>query len=204
MARVNTDDRIVMAMAELMRKQGYGATGMKQISEAANAPIGSIYHHFTNGKRDVAAEALRRSGAAYGELVITLLSAYDDVAQALTAAFDTAAGTIVETDWMNMCPVSTVAGEIADTEPHLRAVAAEVMTGWVEAGTTLLVSRGLGEDDARSLVEASIAALEGAFVLARTRRSAEPLHAAGRAMAAYVRTMQVDRTRASTDQRPVR
>ena len=57
---MKTEDRIVVAMAEIMRRQGYSGTGMKQLAEAADAPIGSIYHHFANGKRDVAAEAMRR------------------------------------------------------------------------------------------------------------------------------------------------
>ena len=189
MASVKTEERIVVAMTELLRRQGYAATGIKQVVEAAGAPIGSIYHHFGGGKRDVAAAALRTSGAAYGELVGMLLAPHDDIAEGIQAAFASAADTIAETGWLNMCPVGTVAGEVADTEPALREVAAEVIDAWVEQGTALYRTHGLPESDARALMFAVVSALEGAFILARTQRSTEPLHAAGAAMGAYARAL---------------
>lgn len=188
---MKTDERIVVAMTELLRRQGYAATGIKQVVDAAEAPIGSIYHHFSGGKRDVAAAALRQSGAAYGELVGMLLAPYDDIAAGIEAAFSSAADTIAESDWLNMCPVATVAGEVSDTEPALRAVAAEVIDGWVAQGTALYRDRGLPEADAHALTLAVVAALEGAFILARTQRSTAPILAAGRAMGAYARSLTI-------------
>lgn len=192
MARVKTDERIVVAMTELLRRQGYAATGIKQVVDAAGAPIGSIYHHFRGGKRDVAAAALRQSGAAYGELVGMLLAPYDDIADGIEAAFVAAADTIAESGWLNMCPVATVAGEVADTEPALRAVAAEVMDAWVDQGTALYRTHGLPEPEARTLILAVIASLEGAFIFARTQRSTAPILAAGRAMGGYARALTAD------------
>ena len=142
---------------------------------------------------------MRRSGAAYGELVISLLAPQGDIAEALIAAFTLAAETIAESDWMNMCPVGTVAAEIADTEPELRGVAAGVMTGWVESGAELLRSRGLGDSDARALADAIVSGLEGAFIAARVRRSTEPLLATGRALAAFAKTLPVNESRPSAD-----
>jgi len=192
MTRVKTDERIVVAMTELLRRQGYAATGIKQVVDAADAPIGSIYHHFSGGKRDVAEAALRQSGAAYGELVGMLLAPYDDIAAGIEAAFGSAAETIAENEWLNMCPVATVAGEIADTEPALPTAAAEVIDAWGEKGTALYRTRGLAEPDARALILAVVASLEGAFILARTQRSTAPIVAAGRAMGAYARSLTAD------------
>ncbi|WP_040835868.1 TetR/AcrR family transcriptional regulator [Nocardia brevicatena] len=178
-----TRERIATAMAELMRRQGYSATSVKQVAELAQAPMGSLYHHFPGGKPQIAAEALRASGAAYIQLLPLMMDSHDDLREGVRAAFASAAETIEQTDWMNMCPVATVAGEIADSEPGLRAVVAEVMTSWIEQGTDYFVRRGLPSGTARDLFLAVVGALEGAFVLSRTLRSAEPLHAAGRAMA---------------------
>ncbi|MGV7591984.1 TetR/AcrR family transcriptional regulator, partial [Mycobacterium kansasii] len=58
-----THERLVVAMGELLRRQGYGATTVKQLTEAAGATMGSLYHHFPGGKPEVAAAALRSSGA---------------------------------------------------------------------------------------------------------------------------------------------
>jgi AcrR family transcriptional regulator len=189
---VQTDQRIVRAMAELLRVQGYGSTGIQQVARAADAPTGSIYHHFRGGKREIAAAALRTTGAAYIELLPLLLDPHPDLPTGVEAAFAAAAEDMAGTGWANMCPVGTVAGEIADTEPDLRRVAAEVVTSWVDAGSRYLAGRGLPETDARSAIYALLTSLEGGFLLARAQRSTEPLLAAGRAVAAYIATLPVD------------
>jgi len=136
-------------MWELLRVQGYAATGIQQLAQVAQAPTGSIYHHFRGGKREVAAAALRESGAAYIQLLPLLLDRHGDLATAIEAAFEAAAEDMANTGWANMCPVVTVAGEIADTEPELRQVAAEVIASWVEEGSRYLAGRGLSRAGTR-------------------------------------------------------
>ncbi|MBB5917315.1 AcrR family transcriptional regulator [Nocardia transvalensis] len=182
----STRERILTAAAELMRRQGYGATSVKQLTAAARAPIGSLYHHFPEGKQQIAAEALRTSGAAYIQLLPLLMDPYPDLRTAVPAAFDAAADDMERSGWMNMCPVGTVAGEVADSEPELRAVAAEVVSSWTDQGAAYFVSRGLAPGPAREFTLALLSALEGAFILARTLRSPDPLRAAGHAMAAHL------------------
>ncbi|WP_232110498.1 TetR/AcrR family transcriptional regulator [Nocardia wallacei] len=182
----STRARILTAATELMRRQGYGSTSVKQLTAAARAPIGSLYHHFPEGKQQIAAEALRTSGAAYIQLLPLLMDPYEDLREAVPAAFAAAAADMAASGWMNMCPVGTVAGEIADSEPELRAVAAEVVESWVAQGAEYFVRRGLTPESAREFTFAMLSALEGAFVLGRTLRSAEPLHAAGQTMAAHL------------------
>lgn len=193
-ASTPTVERIVTATAELMRQQGYGATSVKQITAAARAPIGSLYHHFPQGKQQIAAAALRTSGAAYIQLLPLLMDSYPNLREAVVAAFDAAAEQIAQSDWMNMCPVGTVAGEIADSEPPLREVAAEVMASWIDEGTAYFRDRGLTEPAARDFTIAVLGALEGAFILGRTLRSTDPLESAGRAMAAYLDVLTSDDT----------
>jgi AcrR family transcriptional regulator len=41
-----TRQRIITATAELFRRRGFHGTSLKQVTEAAEAPIGSLYHHF--------------------------------------------------------------------------------------------------------------------------------------------------------------
>ncbi|NED66392.1 TetR/AcrR family transcriptional regulator, partial [Streptomyces sp. SID10244] len=121
---MQTDQRITVAMAELLRRQGYAGTGIKQVIEAAGVPNGSLYHHFPGGKSEIAGVALRTMGDAYAELVGGLLADGDDLPAAIERAFDAAADDIENTGWVNMCPVGTIAGEVADAEPALREVAA--------------------------------------------------------------------------------
>ena len=191
-------------MAELLRVQGYAATGIQQLAQVAGAPVGSIYHHFRGGKREIAAAALRQTGAAYIQLLPMLLDQHSDLATGVEAAFTAAADDLANTGWANMCPVGTVAGEIADTEPELRQVAAEVIASWVDVGTQYLAGRGLAQTDARAAMYALLTALEGGFLLARAQHAVEPLLAAGRAVSTYIATMPVAAQPSVPDGQPVR
>ena len=164
-----------------MRHKGYGAVGMKDISEASGAPIGSLYHHFRGGKVQIVREALINAGLAYGLLIPSIVDEYTDLGVAIEGVF-TQAADMSSTGFANMCPVASVAAEVADTVEELREASASVFGGWVDGGTAYFVARGLDESQAREVTFALIAALEGAFVLARTLRSTEPLLAAGRGL----------------------
>ncbi|OFJ50736.1 TetR family transcriptional regulator [Mycolicibacterium grossiae] len=166
-----------------MRRRGYAAVGMKDVVAASGAPIGSLYHHFPGGKVQLAREALVNAGAAYGLLIPTLIDPHDDLGVAIEAAFAQAAEDMAGTGYANMCPVASVAAEVADTVDELRAASADVFGSWLDGGTAYFTARGLSPSDAREVTVALVGALEGAFVLARTLRSTEPLLVAGRVLA---------------------
>ena len=150
MAR-STREAILTAAAELMRRKGYGAVGMKDIAAASGAPIGSLYHHFRDGKVQIAREALVNAGVAYGLLIPTLVDPHDDLGEAIESVFAQAAEDMASTGFANMCPVASVAAEIADTVEELRSTSAAVFNGWLDGGTAYFVARGLPESQARDV-----------------------------------------------------
>ena len=186
MAR-STRESILTAASELMRHKGYGAVGMKDIARASGAPIGSLYHHFRGGKVQIAREALINAGAAYALLIPSIVDEFADLGDAIDAVFTQAAEDMAGTGFANMCPVASVAAEVTDTVEELREASASIFHGWVDGGSAYFAERGLDGPPARELTLALIGALEGAFVLARTLRSTEPLLAAGRALARQYR-----------------
>lgn len=190
MAR-STRESILTAAAELMRQKGYAAVGMKDIAAASGAPIGSLYHHFRGGKVQIAREALVNAGIAYGLLIPSIVEEFTDLGEAIDGVFRQAADDMTGTGFANMCPVASVAAEVADTVEELRETSAEVFGAWVDGGAAYFVARGLTEKQAREVTLAVIAALEGAFVLARTLRSIEPLLAAGGALAPRYRGVKL-------------
>lgn len=181
MAR-STRESILTAAAELMRARGYGAVGMKDIVAASGAPIGSLYHHFPGGKVQIAREALVNAGAAYALLIPTVVDGYTDLGAALEGVFTQAAQDMAATGFANMCPIASVAAEVAETVEELRQTSAAIFTGWLDGGTAYFAARGLEPATARQVTVALVAALEGAFILARTLRDTEPLRAAGRVL----------------------
>lgn len=190
MAR-STREAILTAAAELLRHRGYGALGIKDIVAASGAPIGSLYHHFPGGKAQIAGAALMNAGAAYALLIPAVLAPHTDLGSGLRAVFDQAAEDMAGTGFTNMCPVASVAAEVAETVDELRDVTATVFTDWLDGGAAYFVGRGLAEPAAREVTVTLIGALEGAFVLARTLRSTEPLTVAGRVLSAPYRGVEL-------------
>jgi AcrR family transcriptional regulator len=175
----DTRERIVQASADLLRRQGYAATGVKQIVAAAQAPFGSLYHFFPGGKEQLGAEAIRRSGSRYELLIPAILDPAPDLVSAVRAFFAGAAEHLEETDYADACPIATVALEVSSSSEPMRQACADVFESWIAAGLPRFTAAGLDQATARELVIAMICALEGAFVLARATRSTEALAIAG-------------------------
>lgn len=179
-----TRERIVGVTAGLFRERGYTGTGIKQIAAGSGAAFGSLYHFFPGGKDELAAEALRWSGAGYQRLVEAVIDAAPDFVTGLRDAFLGAAEVLEATDYADACPIETVALEVASVNEPLRLVTAEIFERWIGSATTRGVAAGLDRAAARRLGIAFINALEGAFVLARAMKSTEPLTAAADAVVA--------------------
>lgn len=183
----DTKDRILETSGELFRRQGYMGTGVKQIVEEAGAPFGSIYHFFPGGKEELGAETIRRSGLLYGLLFPQYVGPEVDLAKGVRVFFAGAAETLRETDFADACPIATVALEISSTNEELREACADVFNLWIEGGTARFVEAGIKKKKARELVIEMIAALEGAFVLARALRSTDPVELAGKVSAERIK-----------------
>jgi AcrR family transcriptional regulator len=153
----------------------------------ANAPFGSIYHHFPNGKAQLGEEVIRSSGQMYFELFEAIFDAAPDVVTATSDFFEGAAETLRQTDYADACPIATVALEVASTNEPLRRATADVFDSWITGATDRLVEAGIPANGARELAISFLAALEGAFVLSRATRTTEPLEVAGAAATAAVR-----------------
>jgi AcrR family transcriptional regulator len=183
----NTRDRLIIATADLFRRQGYTGTGVKQIVEAAGAPFGSMYHFFPDGKEDLGAETIRWSGAMYGQLIDLFYEAGADPVVATRRFFEAAADTVRDTDYADACPIATVALEVASTSEPLRKATAEVFESWLAAIDAHLVQAGLTKTQARNLSVSLFSLLEGAFILARATRDHSHIRTAGRTASDAVR-----------------
>ena len=178
----STRDRILTTTGELFRRQGFHGTSLKQVTQGAQVPFGSLYHHFPGGKEELGEAVVRTSGAAYGALFALIYDAAPDPAQAATDFFDGAAAVLEETAYVDACPIGSVALEVASTNDRLRQATAEVFTSWTVTAVERFEAAGIAPERARDLAVTVIAALEGAFMLSRASRSPEPVRTTGRLM----------------------
>ena len=177
-----TRERFIASTLELFRRQGYHGTSLSQVTNAAGAPTGSLYHHFRGGKDELTAAVLESAGAVYGALLEAIWDAEPDPAAAVLAFFDGAAAVLEESDFIDPCPIGTVAREVASTNDELRRAALGPFEAWMDAVRVRLLDAGLDEVAAEEFAAGLVAAIEGGFVLSRTARDAELLRATGRRM----------------------
>jgi AcrR family transcriptional regulator len=186
-AMTSTKDRILYASAELFRRKGYTGTGLKEVTTQAQAPFGSLYHHFPGGKEQLGEDVIRVSGAFFLQLFVFIADEAPDVVTAVQDFFRGAGETLVATDYEDACPIAVIALEVASTNETLRVATADVFTSWLDEAAARFVAAGIPAARARELSLSFLSALEGAFILCRALRTTEPMAAAGAAAAREVR-----------------
>ncbi len=186
-AMTSTKDRILYAAAELFRRKGYTGTGLKEVSAQAQAPFGSLYHHFPGGKEDLGEQVIRVSGAFFLQLFVHIADEAPDVGTAVEDFFRGAGQTLVATDFQDACPIAVIALEVASANETLRVATADVFESWLGEAAARFAAAGADAAQARELALCVVASLEGAFLLCRALRSTEPMDVAGAATAAQVR-----------------
>lgn len=174
------------ASAELFRRQGYAATGLKAVLAASGVPYGSLYHFFPGGKEELGVAALRSGGIIYKELVEAFFAEGVDVVAATQGFFEGAAVVVEMTDFADACPIATVALEVASSSEPLREAAAEAFRSWLDVLEQRFTEAGMSPTRAGELAVELFCAIEGAFLLSRTIRNVEPIRIAGRACTASV------------------
>lgn len=137
----------------------------------------------------MAAEVIATAGADYQRLVEGVWDSDDDTVRGLREIFEAAADVLEASDYADICPIGTLAHEVAGTNNELRLAAADVFEAWIDSASARLIDAGATVDDARTMAPTLIAMLEGSFILCRTIRSTEPLRDAARVAAYLVRPL---------------
>jgi TetR/AcrR family transcriptional repressor of lmrAB and yxaGH operons len=177
---------MVRAAARLLRRQGYAATGWRQVVRESEAPWGSQAHHFPGGKEQLATEALTRAGEQYRRLLEGALA--DTHPADMVAGWSAvAAEQLAGSGWADGCPIATVALEQAHESDALAGAAHGALESWVGTIAAAIEARDVASDDARSLAITVVAGIEGGLLLARAGRDPEPLAAVGRELAGWLR-----------------
>ncbi|MEZ5227764.1 MAG: TetR/AcrR family transcriptional regulator [Acidimicrobiales bacterium] len=177
-ARNDTRREMIRAGARLFAANGYEATSLLDVVNAAGASRGSIYFHFPEGKDQLAREALVYSGDRVLQRAAEAIQHGTDTAEAIRRTADVLATGLEESDFAMGCPVATVALETANTDEALREVSADFFSNWQSLYVGSLLRDGFDPARARRLATLIVSVIEGGLLLARTTGSAEPLRSA--------------------------
>jgi TetR/AcrR family transcriptional repressor of lmrAB and yxaGH operons len=177
---------MIHSMATLMRRNGYAATGWRNVIAQSGAPWGSQAHHFPGGKEQLASEAIERSAVAHEHMLRAAL-ADSDPADAVMAWAKLAARQLEASGYSDGCPIGTVALEQSATSGPLAAACASAFQSWRETLAEALASRGLPTERADSLATLALAGIEGGLMLSRAAHNTAALRAVGTELAAVIR-----------------
>ncbi len=191
----DTRDRILDATIRLLRRQGYTATGIKQIVAEGNAPLGSVYHYFPGGKEQIGIEALARSGE---RIRSTIARAGDapDLPAAINQYFVINAERLRDSDYQRGCPIATVALETSSDIEPIRRVCEDVFGSWQHTLTQVFVDAGIAASDAEPLATFVLSSYEGALTMSRALRDIQPMLTSGAAVASVLHAHLGDAPRA--------
>lgn len=170
---MSTRDAMVASAATLFRERGVAATSLRDVVEHAGAPRGSIYHHFPGGKAELAAAATTMAGGFIDQLLAGLLDTGEPGA-AIDRFVTYWQDALTRHDFVDGCPVAAAAISPADTA-EARNVAGGAFARWQERIAASLTARGIAEAEAADLAGLTVAAVEGALIMARAQRTTEPL-----------------------------
>lgn len=168
---------MLVSAADVMRERGAAGVTIDEVLARSGAPRGSVYYHFPDGRNQMLTEALRYSGDSITAMI-------DDAtgwgARALLREFvEFWERLLTEGDFTAGCPVVAAAIGSDEDEAKLSAEAGAILRRWCSALTRAFVNDGFEDADAASLAVTSIAALEGAVLLSRSTRTADPLRQVG-------------------------
>src|ERR1700760_2348443 len=101
---------LIDAAAQLFRRQGYAATGVNQILESADVKAGSLYHHFPDGKQELAAAVVDIVGGDIERRLRSFLDSDVPVADVVAGFIDVMSAGL-RSDQRDGCPIEPIATE---------------------------------------------------------------------------------------------
>lgn len=157
---------LIDTAAQLFRRQGYAATGINQILETADVKAGSLYHHFPNGKQELAAAVVESAGGDIERLLRRFFDSDAPVADIVNGWIDLLIAQLASDD-RDGCPIEPIASESVNASPQVREASARAFAGWAAAVADRLRADGWSDGDAGQTALAVIALIEGALILSR-------------------------------------
>jgi TetR/AcrR family transcriptional repressor of nem operon len=179
-AILTTRDHLVDVGVGLMRKHGYGATGVQEILNAADVPKGSFYHHF-GSKEEFAVAVLDRYVSLEGKHCQEVLgNTRQAPLRRLRRYFEDLVRTAGQSAATQGCLMGSLSLEIAGASPLLQRCLSSNFTRW-QAGIASVLREAVEKGDLPkstrpdALAGFVLNSWEGALLRSQADRSDAPL-----------------------------
>ncbi|WP_282794443.1 TetR/AcrR family transcriptional regulator [Streptomyces sp. CC224B] len=170
-------ERMVFSAAQLLRRGGVAATGMREVVAHAGAPRGSLQHYFPGGKEQLVNEAVEWGGGYAAERVGRFLAELPEPSPGALFAAMVRQWTdeLATAPDATGCPVAAAVVDRAGSAESTREAAAAAFARWARPVARALTDMGVPAARAEPLATLMISTLEGALLIARAERDARAL-----------------------------
>ncbi len=168
---------MVFSAAQLIRRDGVTATGLRDVVDHARAPRGSLQHYFPGGKTQLVDEAVEWAGRyAAGRIARFLADMPQPSPGGLFAAMVRQWTEEYEAiGFAAGCPVAAATVDCAQASGSTRTAAALAFACWRAPVAVALAGMGVPPGRADALATLMVSALEGAILIARAERDVRAL-----------------------------
>lgn len=178
-----TRDRLIASAARLFRQKGYHGTGLAQVLADSHTPKGSLYHHFPDGKSDLAMAAASWVSEGMITIIDDAFAHADSFADGATTFCHKLAKLFDLNDQWQSCPISSMLFDGPDNDAF-RSHADLILTSWSARAAQHGRAKGMDAASAEAAAELLLMTIQGAWTIARARRSADvirriPIHLYG-------------------------
>lgn len=200
MSRGKSRDLLLDQGLELFSTQGYAATGVQDIADAAGVPKGSFYNYFASKEEFAIAVLDRYRTAAHQHFTSALERGDCSPLERLRSFLEASAQRMADSGFTESCLAGRLAQELAGEIAAFRKPLCQVFSSMRSLVAACLVeAQNLGEiatdDDPEALADFLVNSWQGAMLRAKTSESARPLEVA---LDLFFHRILVPRTRETT------
>ena len=179
--KTDVRERLLTSALDALHKNGFNATGVQDITDAAKVPKGSFYNHF-DSKDALGVEVVGHYVAKGAERRQALVDGPGAPLARLKAYFKALNQLGPASGFSRGCLLGNFSAELASQSPEIRQALAGALADWTKDIARVVAEAQQAGDIGRDVPAATLAAFllnawEGAVLRSRVDRSAVPLDA---------------------------
>ncbi len=186
-----TRDRILISAADLIHERGVASTSIDDILAASGTGKSQFYFYF-GSKDELVRNVLHHNLKA-------ILDTQESLSKGLSTWkgikvwLDGIADSYARQDLVGGCRLGSLAAEMAERDEELRLALADAFSRWesfLEAGLQAMKARGVLRPgaDPSALTDATMASIQGGYLLSTTKKDIRPMRNALQAAYAHLRS----------------
>ena len=169
--------RVIETAASILSTRGLKGVSIREVAKLANAPLGSTYHHFPEGKVQIITEAIEWAGEKAAERLKGCLD--KDNRNGLQTFLHQWRERLHRSNFQQGCPIVAAAIEASqdEHEEQIKLAISRIFKRWQSILADHFISHGRTVVLSNSMALTVISCLEGAVILSRGYQTIEPFDA---------------------------